>query len=145
MPEEKIDVQEAQRRIRETAPAQVSDSVTEREARAQRFAAEAAQRAAEQAAQEQHQKDRQARHQAEARRIDEETQAVLQLRIMRAREQGKPQPEPRPVPFTTPRQDEQALAEQEAGRRALEKYAKRSEAARVSTEEKDTVPGLKVG
>jgi len=156
MPEEpkvsNIDAQERSRRNREATPAQVSDSVTEREARAQRFAAEAAQRAADLAAQEQHQKNRQARHQAEARRIDEETRAALQLRILQAQEGSRSQVEPRPVAVNTPRQDAELEAEQSRGRQMLERYAQKREglaAARERNEEKarqdatSALPGFK--
>jgi len=126
-------------------PDKIPDSITDMQTRGRRFRAESAAREAAQAAQEQHQRNRQMKHQEEARKIDEEMRAHLFMRVMKMREESKPPAEVPPVPVYTQRQDEQLAAEQAAGRRALEKYAKRSEAARVSTEEKDTVPGFKVG
>ena len=151
MPEEKFDGQERARRAREAAPEKLSDSILDQRERAKRFAAEAAQRGAEQVAQEQHQRDRQARHQEEARRVDEETRAALFLRVMQAREGAKPSELPPPVPLSTERQDEQLELEQAAGRRMLEKYAKRRDEIaaardRNRAEEKtgeDTTPGFK--
>jgi len=106
----------------------LSDSILDGREREKRFRAESEQRQAEQAEQEQRQRDRQARHEAEARKIDEETRARLFMRIAQAQE-AKPQAEVPPIPLTTQRQDEELKAEQEAGRRALARYAQRNKPA----------------
>jgi len=68
MPEEKIDVQENQRRAREEAPVQTSDALIERQQSFRKMREESARIQAERDLQEQHQKDRQARHLAEAKK-----------------------------------------------------------------------------
>src|SRR5215831_10545258 len=117
------------REQRQAMPDPLSDSIVDMRARAGRFHEESKRLEAERAAQEQHQRDRQARHEAEARRLDEEVRAKLFMRVMQTQEAAKPPAEVPPVPVYTERQDEQLAAEQAAGRRALEKYARRSEAA----------------
>jgi len=113
----------------------LSDSILEGREREKRFRAESEKRQAELAAQEQHQRDRQARHEAEARRIDDEMRARLFLRVMQTREEAKPQVEVPPVPLSTERQDAELEAEQAAGRRALEKYARRNETAAAARDQ----------
>ena len=150
MPEEKFDGQEARRRALEAAPTQTSDALIERQENLRKMREESARIRAVQEEQERRQRDRQARHQEAARKVDEETRAQLFLRVMQAREQAKPQAEVPPVPVYTERQDTELTAEQAAGRRALEKYARRnSEIAaarhRNRAEEKvreDTTPGI---
>jgi hypothetical protein len=121
------------------------DSIADGRERERRFRAESLQRQAEQAEQEQRQRDRQARHEAQARRIDEETRAALFMRVMQAREE-KPAEVP-PIPLSTQRQDEELAAEQEAGRRALARYAQRNAPAAVDAgkkaEETTGLPGFK--
>ena len=121
------------------------DSILDQRERANRFRKESERIQAEQAAREQHQRDRQARHQEAAREVDDQVRAQLFLRVMQAREQAKPQPEVPPVPLSTQRQDETLEAEQAAGRRALKKYAKRSDEIAASVEEqtKEALPGFK--
>jgi hypothetical protein len=113
------------REQRQATPDPLSDSIIDGQERGARFRAESKQREAEQAAQEQHQRDRQARHEAEARRVDDEMRARLFLRVMQTREEAKPPVEAPPVPVYTERQDSELALEQEAGRRALAKYAQR--------------------
>jgi hypothetical protein len=55
------------------------------------------------------------------------------MRVMQAQEE-KPAEVP-PIPLTTQRQDEQLAAEQEAGRRALAKYAQRNRDAATAREQ----------
>ena len=123
----------------------LSDSILDGREREKRFRAESEQRQAEQAEQEQRQRDRQARHEAEARKIDEETRARLFMRIAQAQE-AKPQAEVPPMALSTARQDEQLALEQEAGRRALAKYAQRAQEqidAREKAKENTGLPGFK--
>jgi hypothetical protein len=123
----------------------LSDSILDGREREKRFREESLQRQAEQAAQEQRQRDRQARHEAEARKVDQETRAQLFMRVMQAQE-AKPQPEVPPIPLSTQRQDEQLAAEQAAGRRALAKYAQRTQDqinAREKAKENTGLPGFK--
>jgi hypothetical protein len=128
-----------------------ADSIRDGRERERRFRMESEQRQAEQQQREQLQRDRQARHEAEARRIDEETRAALFMRVMQA-QQTKPQPEEPPIALSTQRQDEQLALEQEAGRRALARYAQRNRDAaaareQIKAEEKATettgLPGFK--
>jgi hypothetical protein len=127
----------------------LSDSILDGREREKRFRAESLQRQAEQQQREQLQRDRQARHEAEARRIDEETRAALLLRVMRAQEEAKPPADVPPVPVYTARQEGELALEQEAGRRALARYAQRNApaAARIDAEEKPKeetgLPGFK--
>ena len=116
------------------------DSIADGRERERRFRAESERRQAEQAEQERRQRDRQAAHEREARKVDEQVRAQLFMRVMQAQE-TKPQADAPPVPVYTARQDEELELEQAAGRRALAKYAQRSEAAaaardRISAEEK---------
>jgi hypothetical protein len=123
----------------------LSDSILDGREREKRFRAESARLQAEQAEQEQRQRDRQARHEAEARKIDDETRARLFMRVMQAQE-AKPQAEVPPIALSTARQDEQLALEQEAGRRALAKYAQRAQDqinAREKTKENTGPPGFK--
>ena len=138
------------REQRQAMPDPLSDSIVDGQQRAARFRAESEQRQAQQAEQEQHQRDRQARHQEEARRVTEETEARLFLRVQQAREQAKPQAEPPPTPFYTERQTTELELEQAAGRRQLERYAQRNrnaaaarERIRAEEEAKD-IPGFKI-
>jgi len=64
--------------------------------------------------------------------------------VARAREEVKPPTEAPPVGLYTERQDTELALEQAAGRRALEKYAKRSETAAAAREKakEDTTPVL---
>jgi hypothetical protein len=68
------------------------------------------------------------------------------MRVLQA-QQAKPQEEP-PIPLSTARQDEQLAAEQEAGRRALARYAQRNKpaAAQIDAGEKTTegLPEFKI-
>ena len=121
------------------------DSIADGRERERRFRAESEQRQADQAAQEQRQRDRQARHEAEARKIDEHTRAQLFMRVMQT-QQAKPPAEEPPIALSTARQDEQLALEQEAGRRALAKYAQRAQDqidAREKAKENTGLPGFK--
>jgi hypothetical protein len=131
------------REQRQATPDPLSDSIVDMRARAGRFHEESKRLEAEQAAQEQHQRDRQARHEAAARKIDEETRAALLLRFMKMQEATKPPAEVPPVPFSTARQDETLEAEQAAGRRALAKYARRSEAVAATEDTTSALSGFK--
>ena len=108
---------------RQATPDPLSDSVLDMQQRGRRFQAEAERIKAEQTEQENHQRRRQERHQEEARRIDDQTRAVLQMRILQAQEGAKPQADVPPVPVYTARQDEELAAEQRRGREMLAKYA----------------------
>jgi hypothetical protein len=110
---------------RSNDPLPETDSIRDGREREKRFRAESLQREAEREQQEQRQRDRQARHEAQARQVDEQVRAQIFLRLAQA-QQAKPPAEEPPIRLTSQRQDEQLAAEQEAGRRALEKYAKKN-------------------
>jgi|SRR5215475_2781566 len=129
-------------------------SIISAEERARRIREESKQREAEQDEQERRQRDRQIAHGREGLRIEEEniaamtalitdkdTRETIYARIMKMREDIKPQPEVPPVPMYTARQRAELEAEQAAGRRALERHAEntriaQASRAQVSAEEK---------
>ena len=113
------------REQRQATPDSLSDSILDGQQRAARFRQESEKRQAELAEQERRQRERQAAHERLAREAEEATRAELYLRVARMREEAKPPAEVPPVPVYTARQDEELAAEQAAGRRALEKYARR--------------------
>ena len=123
------------------------DSILEGREREKRFRAESERIQAEQAAQEQRQRDRMARHEAQARQEDDATRAKIFARYLQAEEgaRARAQAEVPPVPLTTLRQDKELELEQEAGRRALAKYAQRNQDAAAARKEKakeDVTPVL---
>jgi len=121
---------------RQATPDLLADSIRDGHERTRRFRQESEKRQAELAAQERHQRERQARREALARQEDDATRAKIFARYLQAEEEARAraQAEVPPVPLTTERQDAELLAEQEAGRRALAKYAQRSEAAAAARE-----------